>query len=71
MVRWQIYSLRKIICKVSYTGADRGRASKWAAAIVMAKIYMKQQNWQAGLNKCMENYQSIGTFPIANLCRGF
>ncbi len=38
----------------SYTGADRGRASKWAAAIIMAKIYMKQQNWQAGLNKCLE-----------------
>lgn len=38
----------------SYTGSDRGRASKWAAAIIMAKIHMKQQNWQAGLNKCLE-----------------
>ncbi len=38
----------------SYTGADRGRASKWAAAIVEAKIYMKQQDWQAGLDKCLE-----------------
>ncbi len=34
--------------------SNRGRASKWAAAIVMAKIYMKQQNWQAGLDKCLE-----------------
>lgn len=33
---------------------ERGRASKWAAAIVMAKIYMKRQNWQAGLSKCLE-----------------
>ncbi|MGB7394519.1 MAG: RagB/SusD family nutrient uptake outer membrane protein, partial [Pricia sp.] len=33
---------------------ERGRASKWAAAIVLAKIYMKQQNWQAGLDKCLE-----------------
>ena len=38
----------------SYTGDQSGRASKWAAAIVMAKIYMKQQNWQAGLDKCLE-----------------
>ena len=38
----------------SYTGVNSGRASKWAAAIVMAKIYMKQQNWQAGLTKCLE-----------------
>jgi hypothetical protein len=34
--------------------ANRGRASKWAAAIVMAKIHMKQKNWQAGLDKCLE-----------------
>jgi len=38
----------------SYGGADRGRASKWAAAIITAKIHMKQQNWQAGLAKCLE-----------------
>lgn len=34
--------------------ANRGRASKWTAAIVMAKIYMQQQNWQQGLDKCLE-----------------
>ncbi|WP_460542319.1 RagB/SusD family nutrient uptake outer membrane protein, partial [Echinicola sediminis] len=34
--------------------AQRGRASKWTAAMVMAKIYMKQENWQAGLDKCLE-----------------
>lgn len=38
----------------SYTGAESGRASKWAAAIIEAKIHMKQQNWQAGLDKCLE-----------------
>jgi len=38
----------------SYTGTDRGRASKWAAAIIEAKIHMKEQNWQAGLTKCLE-----------------
>ncbi|CDF79926.1 SusD-like protein [Formosa agariphila KMM 3901] len=37
-----------------YPEEDRGRASKWAAAIVEAKIHMQEQNWQAGLNKCME-----------------
>lgn len=38
----------------SYADDQRGRASKWAAAIIEAKIYMKQQNWQAGLSKCLE-----------------
>ncbi|MFK7983601.1 MAG: RagB/SusD family nutrient uptake outer membrane protein [Saprospiraceae bacterium] len=38
----------------AYTGSDRGRASKWAAAIIEAKIHMKAQNWQAGLSKCLE-----------------
>lgn len=33
---------------------QRGRASKWCAALVMAKIYMTEQNWQAGLSKCLE-----------------
>lgn len=40
--------------KPSYPDAERGRASKWAAAIVEAKIYMQAQNWQAGLAKCLE-----------------
>jgi hypothetical protein len=38
----------------SYTGDQSGRASKWAAAIVMAKIYMKQKKWQQGLAKSEE-----------------
>ena len=38
----------------SYSDDQRGRASKWAAAIIEAKIYMKQQNWQAGLSKCLQ-----------------
>jgi hypothetical protein len=35
-------------------GAEFGRASKWAAALVMAKIYMYEKDWQAGLDKCLE-----------------
>jgi starch-binding outer membrane protein, SusD/RagB family len=38
----------------SYSGDQSGRASKWAAAIVMAKIYMKQKEWKLGLDKCKE-----------------
>lgn len=38
----------------SYPASDRGRASKWAAAIVIAKIHMQEKNWEAGLNKCLE-----------------
>ncbi|WP_200979930.1 RagB/SusD family nutrient uptake outer membrane protein [Echinicola sp. 20G] len=33
---------------------QNGRASKWAAGIVMAKLYMKQNKWEDALNKCME-----------------
>lgn len=38
----------------TYPEAERGKASKWAAATIMAKIHMKRQDWQAGLNKCLE-----------------
>jgi len=34
--------------------SEFGRASKWAAALVMAKIYMYEKDWQAGLDKCLE-----------------
>ena len=44
----------------TYTGANSGRASKWAAAIVAAKIYMKRQNWQAALDKCLEIINQSG-----------
>lgn len=37
-----------------YAGDQSGRASKWAAAIVIAKVYMKQKQWQLGLDKCNE-----------------
>ncbi|MFK7936472.1 MAG: RagB/SusD family nutrient uptake outer membrane protein, partial [Saprospiraceae bacterium] len=40
--------------QATYSDSDRGRASKWAAAMVMAKIYMKQQDWRSGLDKCLE-----------------
>lgn len=38
----------------SYSDDQRGRATRWAAAIIEAKIYMKERNWQSGLNKCLE-----------------
>lgn len=33
---------------------ERGRASKWTAAIIEAKIQMQNKNWQAGLDKSLE-----------------
>ena len=36
------------------TDENRGRATKWAAAVIEAKIHMEAQNWQAGLSKCLE-----------------
>ncbi len=38
----------------AYTGDQSGRASKWAAAIIIAKIHMRLQQWQLGLDKCLE-----------------
>ena len=38
----------------SFQNEDRGRASRWAAAIIEAKIHMKAKDWQAGLDKCLE-----------------
>ncbi|MFY0653378.1 MAG: RagB/SusD family nutrient uptake outer membrane protein [Cyclobacteriaceae bacterium] len=47
--------------------SQRGRASKWCAALVMAKIYMTENQWQNGLNKCLEiingsSHQLLPTF---------
>ena len=36
------------------TDENRGRATKWAAAIIEAKIHMAAKDWQAGLSKCLE-----------------
>ncbi|MGQ1783631.1 MULTISPECIES: RagB/SusD family nutrient uptake outer membrane protein [unclassified Saccharicrinis] len=36
------------------TESQRGRASKWCAAMIMAKIYMQEHEWQKGLSKCLE-----------------
>lgn len=46
---------------------QRGRATKWAAAMVMAKIYMQQKEWGLGLNKCLEiinqsNHEILPTY---------
>lgn len=38
----------------AYTSDQSGRASKWAAAIIIAKIHMRLQQWQLGLDKCLE-----------------
>ncbi len=46
--------------KSSYPNAERGRASKWAAAVVMAKTYMEQKQWQKGLDKCLEIINQSG-----------
>jgi hypothetical protein len=37
-----------------YTGENNGRASKWVASMIMAKIYMRQREWQLGLDKCLK-----------------
>lgn len=34
--------------------AESGRASKWVAAMVMAKIYLIQEDWQNALDKSLE-----------------
>ncbi|SMC80152.1 RagB/SusD family nutrient uptake outer membrane protein [Cellulophaga tyrosinoxydans] len=44
----------------NYEESQRGRASKWAAAIVMAKIYMQRLQWQEGLDKCLEIINESG-----------
>jgi hypothetical protein len=36
------------------TDENRGRATKWAAAVIEAKIHMAAQDWQAGLSKSLE-----------------
>ncbi|WP_299059438.1 RagB/SusD family nutrient uptake outer membrane protein [uncultured Polaribacter sp.] len=33
---------------------QRGRASKWAAVMIEAKIHMQAKRWQDGLDKCLE-----------------
>ena len=38
----------------TFGDANRGRASKWVAAMIMAKIYMKQKQWKKGFDKCIE-----------------
>lgn len=38
----------------TYAGAELGRASKWAAATLMVKIYLVQQNWQQARDKAVQ-----------------
>ncbi len=52
--------------KSSYPAAENGRASKWAAATVMAKIYMQQKEWQKGLDKCNEIINQSGRTILPN-----
>ncbi len=37
-----------------YPNAELGRASKWVAAIVIVKIHLIEQNWQAARDKAVE-----------------
>ena len=36
------------------TERENGRATSWVAAMVMAKIYLIQENWQAARDKSLE-----------------
>ena len=40
--------------------SQRGRASKWVAAMVMAKIYMQQKQWKPALDICNEIISTSG-----------
>ncbi|WP_139956553.1 RagB/SusD family nutrient uptake outer membrane protein [Flavicella sediminum] len=40
--------------KGAYTGSEAGRGSKWAAALIEAKILMQQKKWDEALTKCLE-----------------
>ncbi len=33
---------------------ENGRASKWVASLLMAKIYLIEQNWQGALTECVD-----------------
>jgi hypothetical protein len=48
------------------TEDQRGRASKWAAAVVMAKVYMQQQQWGPALAKCEEIMGQSGSQILPN-----
>jgi hypothetical protein len=38
----------------SYSSGEQGRASRWAAATVEAKIHLWQENWEEALNACLD-----------------
>jgi hypothetical protein len=40
--------------RATLPAAQRGRVTKWVPAVVLAKIYMKQKNWQAAKDNCLE-----------------
>ncbi len=46
--------------------AQLGRATKWAAAIVLAKIYMQEKQWKKGLDKCLEIIDGSSHRLLAN-----
>ena len=50
----------------TYPEAERGRATKWAAATIMAKTYMEQKQWQKGLDKCLEIINQSGHQILPN-----
>ncbi|MFC3809039.1 RagB/SusD family nutrient uptake outer membrane protein [Lacihabitans lacunae] len=53
------------------TVAQRGKVTKWVAATVLAKIYMKQKNWKAGLDKSLEIINQSGHKLLPNYASVF
>ncbi len=52
--------------KASYPASENGRATKWVAAMVLAKIYMQQKQWQKGLDKCIKIISQSGNTILPN-----
>ena len=50
---------------------DRGKASKWAAAVIEAKIRMQAEEWQMGLDKCLEIINGSPHVVLPTYAEGF
>lgn len=59
------------VLPVSYTGADRGRATKGAAKSFLAKLYLTRQDWPKAAAKCKE-VMDLGGYDLwANFAEAF
>ena len=68
----QDFTDAETVLPVSYTGADRGRATKGAAKAFLAKVYLTRQEWAKASAKAKEVidlgvYDLWATFPEAFL----